>query len=338
MPGMKRLTILIVAAIAAFAPVGCGPGGGLLIRPVPTRQDLDESVVAPGKGLWVADRLAIVEVDGLLMNRREPSLLGAGENPVSLFVEKLDTAAADKRVCGLILRVNSPGGGVTASDIMYERVMRFRRERGIPVVAVLNDVAASGGYYVACAADTIIAQPTSITGSIGVIVQTVSLDGTLRKLGISAEAITSGPYKDMASPLKPLSDDDRQVLQGIVDQFYERFVTVVAAGRPELTKAQVIMAADGRVYTGDQALEVGLVDRVGTLDDAIELLRERTGRPRAKVVMYHRPLGYRGTAYAAGQVPAPRINLNLLNISGADLSFLTRPQFLYLWSGRSARR
>ena len=334
---MKKQGFALLAALCLAAGLtGCGPGGGLLIRPVSVRAELTESVVRSDPGWFIGDKIAVVDVDGLLMNERRQSFWGGGENPVSLFVEKLDKAQADPSVRAVIVRINSPGGGVTASDIMYRRLLRFRRERDVPVVAVVEDLGASGGYYVACGADTILAHPTSVTGSIGVLAQTLSLAGTMRMLRIDARAVVSGKFKDMASPLKPLDPADREILQGIVDEFHERFVDVVAAGRPKLSAEKVRALADGRVYTGAQALANGLVDHLGTMDDGIDLAKELCGRKRVKVVMYHRPLGYRATVYAATDRPVPQVNL--LNVSVPDLMSLTRPQFLYLWTGRAFGR
>jgi len=303
---------------------------------VPADSALIESVVAADPGWFVADKIAVIDVDGVLINAREKSLWGWGENPVSLFVEKLDRAGADPNVRAVIVRINSPGGGVTASDIMYERLMRFRRERRAPVLAVIEDVGASGGYYVACGADEIMAHRTSVTGSIGVLVQTVSFAGTMVKLGITAEAIVSGPRKAIASPLMPLDPEDRKILQGIVDTFYARFLKVVDEGRPKLNAEQVHALADGRVYAGEAALANGLVDALGTMDDAVARAKARSGAKRVKVVMYHRALGHRANVYSGATAPPAQVNL--VNLSVPGLLDLTRPQPLYLWTGRMTGR
>jgi protease-4 len=266
------------------------------------------------------------------MNTRSSGLFGDGENPVSLFVEKLDKAQADLDVKALIVRINSPGGGVTASDIMYQRLRRFKAARNVPVIAVLQDVAASGGYYIACGSDTIISHPTSVTGSIGVIVQTVSFAGTMQKLGISAKAFTSGPFKEMGSPLKPLEPGEGTILQGIVDDFYGRFLKVVQAGRPKLTEERIRELADGRVYTGDQALANGLVDQLGYMDDALAMAKQRSGAGRMMVVFYGRPLGYKPTAYAAA--PSLPAQVNFVNVAVPDFLLPRGPQMMYLWTGQ----
>jgi protease-4 len=327
---MKTQTFIILAALVLLA-AGCGENVGWVIKPIPLEEELVEAVISKDEGLFVSDKIVVLDVDGLLFNRHEESLFGFGENPVSLLIEKLDKAKSDKNVAAVVLRINSPGGGVTASDIMYRKLRQFRQETKIPVVAVLEDVGASGGYYVACGADRILAHPTSVVGSIGVIVQTLSFSGTMQKLGIDAKAVTSGPRKDLASPLKPLDKEDLAILQKIVDEYYGRFVGVVAKARPKLDAQALKVLADGRVYTGEQAKANGLVDDLAYLDDAVKLAKQMSSTQRAKVVMYHRPWGAKANAYAVAGAPA---QINLLNISVPDLAALARPQFLYLWTGR----
>jgi protease-4 len=310
---------------------GCGQGMGYLIKPVPVKDDLVERTVSSDPGLFVSDKIVVVDVDGLLLNQRGGGLLGPHENPVSLFVEKMDKAQKDPGVRAMVLRINSPGGGVTASDLLYRRLAEFKKESQAPVVAVIEDVGASGAYYLACGADTIMVAPTSVTGSIGVIVQTFSLSGTLAKLGIDTKAVTSGPMKDMASPLKPLSAEDQKVLQEMVTEFYGRFVDVVAAGRPKMNRDQVKALADGRVYTGVQAVARGLADATGDVKDAVAEAKKRSGSKAAKVVMYDRPWGYKANVYSAA--PVGGMQINLLNISVPELMTWLEPQFLYLWTG-----
>lgn len=332
---MNRVALASLAVL-----IGCTPRMGFLVKPVPVDERLAETVISTDKGLFVTDKIVIVDVDGLLLNRRSSSLFGPGENPVSLFVEKIDKLAADKSVRAVVVRINSPGGGVTASDIMHQRLVRLRAQRDIPIIAIIEDIGASGAYYIACASDTIVAHPTSAVGSVGVIVQTVSFAGTMKMLGITAKAVTSGEYKDMASPFKPLDKKDLAILQTIVDRYYERFLGVVAAGRKKLDAEQIRRLADGRIYAADQALEKGLIDSTGYMDDAIELARQRSGTKRSKVVIYHRPWGYRPNAYsvAPSTAGASPTQINLLNLNAPDLTAFTQPRFLYLWTGQTYQR
>jgi len=247
-------------------------------------------------------------------------------------VEKLDRAAKDRSVRAVVLRINSPGGGVTASDLMYQELLDFKKrtEGKRPVVAMLMDVAASGGYYVACGADRIVAQPTSVTGSIGVIMQLFSLAGTMDKIGAESTAIKSGPMKDAGSPFKKLKPEEREIFQGLVDQFYDRFVQVVAKGRPHLSAEQVRKIADGRVWSAQQALELGLIDQIGTLRDTLAEVKAKIGAERVRVVIYHRPLGWRPNIYAETPAGAPQVNM--VNIHLPDGLIMPQAQFMYLWA------
>jgi protease-4 len=307
---------------------GCG-APGLLITPVSNLNHLEELQVEPGRG-WAPDKIAIIEVEGLLINARSPGLLQPGENKLSLFTQQMERAAVDPRVKAVVLRINSPGGTVTCSDNMYALVKKFRAETQKPVVSSCQEVCASGAYYIACGSDAIVANPTSVVGSIGVVMTTFEVSGTMSKLGIRSESITSGPLKDMGSPFKPLAPEARAVMQGMIDDYYGRFRTVVTNNRGKLTDPESIKTAtDGRVFSGERALSLGLVDRIGRLDDAIVLARQMSNAPNAKVVMYRRPYGYGGSIYADVATPQPRANVLTLELPETDL-FLPRG-FYYLW-------
>ncbi|HOA72646.1 MAG TPA: signal peptide peptidase SppA [Phycisphaerae bacterium] len=324
------LAVLASLTAAVLVVAGCGPTA-YKITPVPVDRTLDETTIIH-EGGWAPPKIVLIDIDGIIMNREKFELLGEGENPVSLFAEKLNKAAKDPSVKGVVLRINSPGGGVTASDLMYNELQVFkqRTEGKRPVVAVLMDVAASGGYYVACGADEIVAHPTTITGSIGVIMQLFSLSGTMNKLGADATAITSGPMKDAGSPFKKLRPEERAIFQSIVDDFYARFVAVVVRGRPNLTEEKVREIADGRIYSAQQALELGLVDRIGSLRDALASVKEKIGADRVRVVMYHRPLGWKPNVYAENPAGTPQVNM--VNIQLPRDMVLPEAQFLYLWA------
>lgn len=307
--------------------IGCGPTA-FVIKPVPAAQDLNETVLQRDDGLWVPDKIAVIDVDGILTNSSESGLLGVKDNPVSLFGEKLEQAQIDQNVKAVVLRINSPGGTVAASDMMYNELTVFKAKTKKPVIACILDVGASGGYYIACGCDEIIAGPSSITGSIGTIMQTVSFAGTMKKLGISAEAIKSGQLKDMASPLKDLAEEERQVLQAIIMQFYDNFLKVVLNGRDGLQRDELLKLADGRVFTSDQAQAAGLIDRIGYPQDAIDRAKQVAGLKNVQVVMYHRPYGYRSNLYSSAAELGTK---SLVNIELPHWLRSEGPQFLYLW-------
>ncbi len=318
----------LVATLAA-----CGPAT-FVVGIEPGQQQYEAKTVESAHE-WFAPRVAMISISGMIYDFNRPGLLHEGPNPVSDLAEKLEKAAHDSRVKAVILRINSPGGTVTASDAMYREVMRFKKKTHKPVVVLMMDVAASGGYYVACAGDRIVAYPTTITGSIGVILQTISVKHALDSIGIRAETFASGPNKDTGSPLSNLTDEQRKLLQGLVNDFYHKFVAIVKARRPHIPAAQFAQVTDGRVYPGDQALKVGLVDEVGDLHDAFALAKKLAHLKAADLVLYHRPLKYVGSPYAAASVPAPtgttQINLAQFNLSEPLLD--STPGFYYLWEG-----
>ncbi len=294
----------------------------------PTEDALTESVVMEDRG--ASDKVALVDLTGLIANMPRPGFPSAGENPVARFSESLRKAAADARVKAVLVRINSPGGTVTASDVLYQEILRFKEKTGKPVVVMMDDVAASGGYYVACAGDLIVAHPTTVTGSIGVIIQTFNFSGGMQKIGIKADAVVSGPNKAMGSPFEPMPPEHRALLQGLVDEFYGNFVAIVRASRPKLAEADIKSITDGRVVTGRRAAEVGLVDKLGFLPDAFEAAKGAAGIARARLVKYHRPLEYVGSAYATapGASGPAEINLLQLNLEGYPAA---EAGFYYLW-------
>ena len=322
---------------AALMMTGCGPMT-FVVGVTPGDQERDATVVQEAEG-WTADRVAVIDVSGMIVNGRTPGLLSPGENPVSTFRETLDAAGADRRVKAVVIRLNTPGGAVTASDAMYRDVLRFKQQTGKPVVVLMMDVAASGGYYLACAGDEIIAYPTTVTGSIGVIIQTVSLQPALSRIGISTDAITSGPNKDAGSPFGEMTEGHREVLQGIVDEFYSRFTAVVRERRPNIPAERFAEVTDGRVVSGVAAQELGLVDTLGDLDDAFERAKALAGLSDAKLVVYHREMEYVGSPYASapgtlGRAPAAggqQINLLQLNLDGSIGGLNAPAGFYYLW-------
>ncbi|MBK8267197.1 MAG: signal peptide peptidase SppA [Planctomycetes bacterium] len=322
--------LIPTAALIALV-AGCMPTGSFKITAMPEDQSLREQIVYKDPK-WISERIAIIDISGVLMNGREMGLLSEGEHIVSLIVEKLDKAAKDDRVKAVVLRINSPGGTVTASDTIYEEILAFKRKTGKPVVAFFQDVAASGGYYLACAADEIMAQRSTVTGSIGVIMQMVDVSGGMNKLGITSDAITSGKFKDTGSPFRKMRAEERALFQDMVNSFYNQFVDAVDAGRPKLDREQVVKLADGRVYTAAQALAAGLVDRVGTIHDAIEVARGRAGLKAAHVVLYRRPLDWSSNVYAKSLVTGGSV-MNLINIE-VPFDFTIRPRFLYIWDSQ----
>jgi protease-4 len=309
----------------ALGMTGCF--NGFVVTPTQVGGPLQETVVKDPRHYFCCKKVAIIDVNGVIMNCRSSGLLGSGENPVSEFREKLEEAACDPYVKAVVLRLNSPGGAVTASDIMYQDLINFRKETHKPVVACMMDVAASGAYYLAMACDEIYAHPSTVTGSIGVIMNLYNASGLLGKIGVSSDPIKSGPNKDLGNPARPMTDEERAILQGMVDSFYDQFVHTVVKGR-NLPEERVRALADGRVYTGVDAQILGLVDKVGYLEDAIQSAMDRACIKDACVIAYDRCGGYRGSIYAGmPKIPSEiSVKLEVPGMAGPSGA-----AFMYLW-------
>lgn len=210
-----------------------------------------------------ADRVALVRIEGVILDARET-------------VGELKRFGDNASVKAIVLRIDSPGGGVVPSQEIHDAVRRVRSNTNKAVVASMGTVAASGGYYIAVATDRIMANPGTLTGSIGVIMETANLEGLLDKLGVKGVVVKSGKFKDVGSPLRKMTDEELKVLQAVMDDVHDQFIEAVAEGRSmELAETRAI--ADGRVFTGRQAKELKLVDELGDLDDAIQLAADLAG-------------------------------------------------------------
>jgi protease IV len=311
----------VLAATAALTLSGCihidFPGGG---APNP----LVETVVYGDSG----PKILMLQVEGIIKEGPgSPSILGfTKESMLARLREELDRARDDDKIRAILLRINSPGGTVTASDMIYDEIKQFKAERNIPVVAELMGVAASGGYYVAMAADEIVAQPTAVTGSIGVIWSNVTLAGLMEKIGIEDQTLKTGPYKDAGSMFRRMKPAERDQLLSVLNDMFARFKEVVRLGRSNLDAAQIDTLADGRIYSAQQALKAGLIDRIGNLDTAVRRAEARAGLKKSRVITYHRPDEYRQNLYT--RMPPSSIELRL----PSPWHGIRGPAFLYLWA------
>jgi len=310
-----------------FLVSGCGVGS-FLVTPVENTSELEEVQVQPGQGFF-QPKIAIIEVEGTLINAKSGGSLQPTENPLSLFTQQLDLAANDPDVKAVVLRINSPGGAVGTSDTMYDEVLKFRKKTGKPVIASAQEIDASGAYYVSCACDRIIVHPAGIMGSIGVIFEDFDVVGTLNLIGVRPETIKSAPMKDIGSPFKHMTPEERAVLQGLVDAYFARFKGIVTTNRPIKTPEELAQVDDGRVFTGEDAVRLHLADQVGRLDDAVDLAKTMANAPNAKVVMYHRPSGYGGSIYADMSLPQPQANVTKLELPNMESGL--PGGFYYLW-------
>jgi protease-4 len=271
--------------------------------------------------------IAVVDVDGVLVNSDATGFGSWGENPVALFRERLNAVAQDCRVRGMVLRINTPGGSVTASDIMWRDLVTFKQKSGMPVVACLMDVSAGGGYYLATGADRIIAHPTTVTGAIGCNLNLYNLQDLMAQFNIASVPLKAGKNIDLGSPLKPLDDEHRKILQEMADEFHQRFRNLVLKQRPSVE--DVTTTFDGRVFTARQAAKLNLIDDIAYFDDAVEAARQMAGITQAEVAFFHRPGDQALSPYSITPNVPLQNSMLPLNIPGLDRSRL--PGFLYMW-------
>ena len=317
----KRIVAIALVLLVASLISGCAfVNVPLLPPPMPLEEQLLE-----GDG---ARKILLIDISGAITEQEKSGgLLGrSAPSMVSMVRESLQKAEKDSRIAGVILRINSPGGTVTASDIIHHEITEFRKQKNIPVLACIMSVGTSGGYYVATAADEIIAHPTAITGSIGVILMKFNVEGLMGKIGVEQQSVKSGDKKDIMSPFRKATPEEIKLGQEIIDQLYGRFLDIVMARKGNsLTRDELLKLADGRLYTAGQALEGKLIDRIGYLDDVITSIRRTAGDDRARVVSYYRPGTYKGSIYAdAGE------QWGVLEMLG-NLDAFSAGSFMYLW-------
>jgi len=295
----------------------------------PSLQAFEETVLE-GRG---EKKILLLDISGVISEKRESTGLGLRQKAslIDRLKEELQKAEGDSAIVGAIIKINSPGGSVTATDIIHHELMTYKKERKVRMVACLTGVATSGGYYIASAADEIIAHPTTITGGIGVIAMKFTIEKLLSKIGVEEETVKSADKKDLWTPFRPSTPEEKMIMQGIIDTFHERFVHVVYEGRKrQLTKEEIERLADGRIFTAGQALDAKLVDRVGYLDDALEEMKASLELEDARLITYHRPGAYKGTIYSG--VPGVSKNeINLIAIDSDSLDPLSGIRFMYLW-------
>jgi len=324
-PGIRRIACLAIACVSLTASPGCIviPVGDLLKGP-----PLGEQILIEGAGFFEKEKIALIEIDGLISGDEGGTVLDPRENTVAETKARLQRARRDPEVKAVVLRISSPGGEVTACDVIHHEILKFKKDTGIPIVASIGDRGASGGYYVAMAADAVFANPTAIVGSIGVILQHFDISELLTKIGVHTDPIKSAEKKDLNSPLRKMTEGERDVLQKIVNDNYERFVEVVVKGRPGLKREEVLSLADGRVVSGTEAASLRLVDKVGYLTDAINEAQERGGIESPTIVHYTRIAKSGANIYAETNVDSPRAGGFRVNL---ELGAWEGPRLYYLW-------
>ncbi len=321
----KNLGLII---LITFLISGCAPHFHLDFM---GKERLEEVVLikSPAK-----EKVLILDVSGIISSTVNPGLFARESDILSKVYYRLEKAAEDKRVKAVILRLDTPGGEATASDILYNEILKFKQENKIPVVGLMMGVAASGGYYIASACDYVIAHPSTVTGSIGVISIFPNLEELFSKIGIKMNVIKSGEMKDSGSAFRDMTEDEKKIFQAVIDEFYQRFVEVVHHRRKDsLSLEEIKKLADGRIYTAGQALESKLIDEVGYFDTALKKTFSLASLKEANVIAY--------TYY-----PSRKTNIYATNLENP--SFLERTKiedllpylksgFYYLWLPQVSR-
>ncbi len=277
--GFFFLMYLLISAGMKEATKDGGPWADFYQLSGQDLRNLRERTLRPGTGRTVA----IVSVTGAIGGRGSAL---HGDSTLEFVAEQLRAAGKNDDVKAVILQIDSPGGGLSASDQLYHEV-EVLKEKGKPVLAWAGGMMASGGYYIAAAADEIMASPTATLGSIGVIMQHVQVQEMLGKIGVSVNPITSGPHKDLGSPFREMTPEEEKILQKYIDIAYQRFVEIVAKGR-KMPADRVREIADGRIFGSDQAKADGLVDSIGYIEDAIAWAEKKTGEADMRVIGYKR--------------------------------------------------
>lgn len=275
-------------------------------------------------------KIVVLDVDGVIQDTGEAaSLFSSGGYNHKGFMKKLQQVKDDQTVKALIIRVNSPGGGVVESAEIHDKIKEIQAETKKPVYISMGSMAASGGYYISAPADKIFASPETMTGSLGVIMQGINYSGLAEKYGVDFVTIKSGPYKDIMSPSREMTEEERKILQSMINNSYEGFVKIISEGR-HIPVDQVKKMADGRIYDGRQAKELNLIDGFGYLDDVIDTLEKDYKLKGAQVVRYTENLGF-GSMFS---MSAQKFLGNDIEMAGVMklLSQPNSPRLMYLYA------
>ncbi|MFJ7511341.1 signal peptide peptidase SppA [Peribacillus simplex] len=298
----KRWAALGIAAVLFFVSIAVGAATTLFTAD--TENIIDELFASESafyeeviEGDDYSNVIAVFDVEGTIQDTGEASLLSSATYNHRAFMDKLKMAEENDDIKGIILRVNSPGGGVVESAEIYDKILDIKKVKK-PVYVSMGSMAASGGYYISAPADKIYASPETMTGSLGVIMHGYNYEKLAEKYGVEFETIKSGPHKDIMSPTREMTGEEREILQNMINNSYDQFVKVIADGRG-MTEKEVREIADGRIYDGRQAKENHLIDDFGHLDDVIAAMKTDIGKEDAQVIRYTDEAGF-GSLFSMG--------------------------------------
>jgi len=276
------------------------------------------------------EKVLIIPVSGVISDKPQKSLFGK-PSMVQEIVSQLRLAESDREVKAVLLKINTPGGTVTASDIIYHELMNYKMKSGAKIVVAMMDVATSGGYYISLPADVIFAHPTTITGSVGVIFLIPKIDGLLSKIGVNVDVRKSGRNKDMASPFRPATEEERRILQDLTDQLGNRFAGLVKTHR-KISPEEIKRITSAEVYLARDAKAIGLIDEVGYLDQALSRAKQLAGLPKdARVVVYRRTEYANDNMYNPVTSQPGRLDISLVDLNLPPALSSLDIGFYYLW-------
>lgn len=319
--------LLLIIILSLWGMTGCAPKMKIFGEPEPLQE-----YTLRGNG---NDKVLLINIHGVIDNEPSRSLFASRPGMVQQVVSRLDTACNDKAIKAVLLVIDSPGGGVTASDILYHELMRYKSNTGAKVVALFMDLAASGGYYIATAADAIVAHPSTVTGSIGTVFIRPEVSGLMDKIGVEAIVTKSGELKDMGSPFRKGTQEEQALFQQMIDSMNQRFQSLVQQSR-HLTPEQAHAIADARILTSQQAEKAGLIDKIGYFEDALQLVEKTADIHDPQVIVYRETLYPNDTVYNTIEARSAE-GPSLINISLARYLAVPRTGFYYLWAPEYTR-
>lgn len=320
-----RTYLFIIVAGAALLVNGCA-APKIKLFPDATEPLREFTLQGTQKG-----KVLVISVTGVISDAPKKGVFLARPSMVQETVSQLALAEKDEEVKAVVLKIDSPGGSTTASDLLYHEIMAFKKRTGNKVVAAMMDVATSGAYYVCLPADFILAHPTTVTGSIGVIFTRPRVTGLMGKVGLDVEVSKSGKNKDMGSPFRQTTEEEHEILKGLTDELGKRFINLVAKHR-NLDKRALADISTARVYLAKEALQLGLVDKIGYLSDALSQAKKLAGLPKdCKVVVYRRTEYPDDNLYNTATMQSGGNGLSLIDLGLLDSMIFLRTGFYYIW-------
>ena len=324
-----RTPYLVIAMLILMMVTACS---GPRIKLFSDTIDPLEEFTLEGSG---TDKILLIPVNGLISDRPKKGLIHTSASLVEQIVSQINKAEKDKQIKAVLFKINSPGGTITASDLLYHEISLFKERTGTKITVSMMDVATSGAYYISLPADLIMAHPTTVTGSVGVIYLQPKVGGLMDKIGLGVDVKKYGKNKDMGSPFRDSSEEEQKLMQKAVNDFGERFIRLVQKHRkPERQALSEISTA--RVFLAEEALKLGLVDKIGYLSDAVKESKMLAGISKdARVVVYRRNEFPEDNYYNTAGIASEDLNISVINIELPE-SLSLKTGFYYLWPGAIA--